>query len=384
MPSLLAPEELLRRLISFETVSAASNRALVDFICNLLDRPDARISELAPQDDKSNLLIELGPADASERRGLLLCGHLDVVPAQEPAWHHDPFTLQSDDQGFSGRGTADMKGFVALAVDLLARVEVQRLQHPLALLLTRDEETGTQGARDLVQGWGQRAPLPRSTVIGEPTQLAVVRLHKGHASFRLRCFGRSAHSGYPQLGINAIALAARALTALEALRAELATERTASSAFFPQVPFVPLNVGTIAGGAAINVVPELCTIELGLRALPGMDTNALFERVHGSLAQALPAGSYQCELLQESPPLELSAETPIHQHLCALVGQQGSQSVSYATDGGWLRLLDQDCVICGPGSIEVAHKANERLPRADFVAAGELLERLLQRECLTA
>ncbi len=174
------------------------------------------------------------------------------------------------------------------------------------------------------------------------------------------------------------------IEALAALRRELEAETPRNRELFPEVPFVPLNVGTVHGGSAINVVPERCVVEVGVRPLPGVTSGELIERVDRAVrAAAAPFApiSVDIELLSDSPPLLLDEAAPIHRHLCALVGQTAGASVSFATDAGWLQLLGLDCAIFGPGSIEVAHKPNEHLPKTEFAAARELMAWTIRLFC---
>jgi acetylornithine deacetylase len=313
---------------------------------------------------------------------------MDVVPALEEGWGSDPFTLTDRGDRWVARGSADMKGFLALAANLAREAAGAPPPAPLVLVFTYDEEVGTLGARRLVDTWAATAPaigpLPRAAVIGEPTELRVVRLHKGHLKMRFRLTGKSAHSGYPHLGVNAIEAAGRAIVALSALRRRLEAERVASSHRFPQVPFAALNVGTVAGGSAVNVVPDRCELEVGARVLPGMDSAELAARIRAAVADAAEEVPVTDEVLSDSPPLATPAEAPIHRHLCAAVGQAGEESVAFATDAGWLARLGLDCVVFGPGSIEVAHRPNEHLPKADLAAARRHLEALVRHQCREA
>jgi len=413
--------DLLGRLVAFDTTSRRPNLPLVDFLCGYLERPGVSVHRIpSPDGRKANLIVRAGPpADAAARAGLVLSGHTDVVPADEDGWHSDPFVLTDRGDRLAGRGSADMKGFLALAANLFREVDPGRLAAPLVLLFTYDEEVGTLGARDLVAGWpgveAETGPLPRAAVIGEPTRLVPARFHKGHLKLRIVLTGRSAHSGYPHLGINAIEAGGRAIAALARLRRELEAERPPSAEHFPEVPFVPLNVGTVAGGSAVNVVPDRCVLEVGLRPLPGSDGEELAALVRRAVAEAVagdgavgrsgaaggggaaggddPAVPVACELLSESPPLATRAEAPLLRRLCALGGAgesavppaegagAGDHSVAFATDAGWLQRLGLDCVVWGPGSIEVAHRPDESIPKADLVAARGRLEELVEIFC---
>ncbi len=385
MTALLSDAELLRRLVGYDSTSRNSNLPIADFIADYLDRPGVRIARnLSPDGDKANLVIRLGPADADPtRRGLVLSGHMDVVPADEDGWESEPFTLTAREDRYVGRGACDMKGFLALAMNRTRALDPARLARPLALVFTYDEELGTLGARHFVETWDAQT-LPRDAVIGEPTSLAVVRMHKGYLKLRVAFTGRAAHSGYPHLGQNAIEPAGRAIVALASLRRELEGERSPHSEHFPAVPFAPLNVARVAGGVAINIVPDRCVVELGIRLLPDMPREPMIDRVRRTLTAALEGTPFTLEMIGDSPPMLLDAGADIHRTLCGEVGQTGTVSVSFATDAGWLQTAGLECVIWGPGSIEVAHRPNEYLPQADFTRAGHVLGRVVRRACLDA
>jgi acetylornithine deacetylase len=380
---MLDDRALLSRLIGFDTTSRESNLPLADFLADYLDRPGVRVARNPSADRvKTNLVVAVGP-ETDDREGLVLSGHMDVVPAEESDWRSDPFTLTDSGDRYVGRGTADMKGFLALAVNRLAAADASALRRPLALLFTYDEEVGTLGARRFTETFAPIARLPRHVVIGEPTALRVVRAHKGMVRLRLEFTGRAAHSGYPHLGRSAIEPAARAIVALSALRRELEAERPPSGDVFPDVPFVALNVGTVAGGSAANVIPDRCEVHLGIRVLPGMTVDDVAVRVHAAVAGAVDE-PFALEPVSESPAMLLDPDAPIHRSLCEAVGQRGSHSVMFASDAGWLQRAGFESVLFGPGSIEVAHQPNEFLPVAEFRRAGEVLDGLIHRSCVRA
>ena len=374
-------ETLLGRLVAFDSTSHRSNLDIADFICDYVARPGVEILRCpSPDGSKVNLVLSAGPQDGS-RQGLVLSGHMDVVPPGEEAWRSNPFTLAVHEDSYVGRGVCDMKGFLALAINRFAELDLKRLRHPLVLVLTYDEEVGTLGARHLAETWTAARPLPSAAIIGEPTSLGVVRMHKGHLRLRLGFTGIPAHSGMPHLGRNAIEPAGAAIVALTALRRELEAELSPYSRYFPEVPFVTLNVARVWGGEAINVVPAHCTIELGVRLLPEMSAAAMTDRVRGAVQHAVGDVPFGLELIGESPAMVVAEDAPIHRVLCRELGQQGSQSAPYATDAGWLQRLGLDCVLCGPGSISVAHKPNEFMRVADFARGGELLKAIVHQLC---
>jgi acetylornithine deacetylase len=380
---LLEDRALLERLINFDTTSSKSNLPLADFLSDYLARRGLSILRNPSADGtKTNLLVIAGP-ETSDRRGLILCGHMDVVPAEEPEWCSDPFTMIDAGDHYVGRGTADMKGFIALAANRLAAVDTTTLRHSLVLLLTYDEEVGTMGARRFTESFAHPEQLPRDLVIGEPTELRVVRAHKGMLRLRIGFSGRAAHSGYPHLGRSAIEPAARAITALAALRRTMEAERPANADMFPAVPFAALNVGTVAGGSAANVIPDRCEIQLGIRLLPGMTAKPMIDRVRAEVQRAVNE-AFTLEMVAESPAMILEAGAPIIRTLCEATGEHETHSVMFATDAGWLQGAGFDCALFGPGSIQVAHQANEFLPANQFRRAGEILDVLIYRTCGTA
>jgi acetylornithine deacetylase len=378
----LSDGALLERLVAFDTTSRLSNLPLADFVANYLDRGGIRVERVWSQDGaKANLLIHAGP-EREDGEGLTLSGHMDVVPADEPEWRSPPFTLTRAGETYVGRGAADMKGFLALAINRLARAEPSRLRRPLALLLTYDEEVGTLGARRFAESGRISLGLPRDVIIGEPTSLRVVRLHKGMIRLQLGFRGRAAHSGYPHLGRNAIEPAAQAIGALARLRADMETERPPHGEHFPEVPYAALNVGVVSGGSAVNVIPDRCTVQLAIRLLPEMKAEEMTERVRSTVAASLPDEPFELTALGESPAMMLDERADLHRELCDIVGQRGTASVAFATDAGWLQTVGLRCAIFGPGSIEVAHRPNEFLPIAEFERAGELLDDIVRRRCV--
>jgi acetylornithine deacetylase len=375
--------ELLRRLVAIDTTSDRSNLPLLDLVEEVLDRPGVRRERFPSADGaKANLLVELGPE--GDGGGLLLCGHTDVVPAGDGGWRADPFRLRDEGDRWVARGACDMKGFLALAVARAARLEPAALRRPLVLLLTHDEEVGTLGAQRFVRAWAGRPPLPRAAVVGEPTSLRVVRLHKGHLRLEIELRGRSAHSSLPHLGRNAIEAAGRALEALRTLHLELEREVTPGAAeAFPEAPHVTFNVGRIAGGGALNVVPEHCVIGVGLRPLPGMDGADLVERVRGAVAAALGGDgvAWSLEVLGASPALASPPDAAACRALAVRVGPPEARGASFASDAGPLQELGLQPVLFGPGSIEAAHRPNEFLPRAEFERCGEVLDGVVHDLC---
>jgi len=276
-----------------------------------------------------------------------------------------------------------MKGSVALAIFLLAAAGAQELRQPMALLLTFDEELGSLGAQHFARTWPADRPLPTNVVVGEPTSLRAVRMHKGHLWMEVTIYGTAAHSGLPHLGHNAIEAATRVVSALSRLSDVFKQKRSDNSRYFSTVPFTVLNVARIAGGEAVNVIPDRCVIDLGLRLLPGMNTEAAIEWVRDAATKADPQSRITVSVRNNNPPLLLDPDAPIHTALCEQLGQKQSFGVSFASDAGVLSELGMQCVLFGPGSIEAAHKPNEFVPIDEFNRAGVILRQLVTKFCLS-
>jgi acetylornithine deacetylase len=379
---LLTNTDLLARLVAFDSVSRNSNLPVANFICDYLDGRGFRITRNPSADGaKANVIVTAGPEVVPDRAGLVLSGHMDVVPADEPEWESDPFTLTQRGDSLFGRGTCDMKGFLAVAMNRLASVDPSSLRQPLALVFTYDEEVGTMGARRFVESDTEAFRLPRRTVIGEPTSMRVARMHKGHIKLRFTFPGRSAHSGYPHLGSNAIEPAGRAIVALTELRAVLEVERPPLGHHFDPVPFVTLNIAQIAGGAAVNIIPDRCVLDVGFRLLPGMERDPMVDRIRRTVESAVGQREVVFELVNESPPMLLDGQADIFHAACAEAHQQGEHTIAFTTDGGWFGRAGMECVIFGPGSIEVAHRPNEFIPLGELQAADQAVENLIERFC---
>ena len=374
---------LLARLMSFAPVSSASNRPIAEFAAAQLRRDGATVELIESADgEQVNVVATIGPSE-TDRAGLVLSGHLDVVPADEPDWNGDAFTLREDSGKLYGRGSCDMLGSVALFINLFRAIDVDRLAAPLAVVLTFGEELGSLGAKRLVEVWDGAQQLPRACVVGEPTSLQVVRMHKGHVKMRITVSGHPAHSGSPHLGSNAIEAATPVLASLSKLRAELEYERPANGEYFDAVPFVALNIARLQAGTALNVIPEQCVIELGMRPLPGGDSQVLVQRVSEVVARTDDAGVATVTVMDENPPMGTGADAGICRLLYDLTNQQQCAGVSYSSDGGVFgRDLGMDCVLFGPGSIEHAHRPNEFVPIAEMQQAKGVLLKVIETMCM--
>lgn len=386
MPVPLSDLELLARLVAIDTTSRLPTLPLGDFVQEYLTatpglRAALRIERFACGEGHENMLISAGPLCRSGE-GILLCGHVDTVPADEPEWTSDPRTLTRREEGPSSRvvarGACDMKGFDALAINLLREAAERPPSEPVQLLLTCNEEVGTLGAASFASSWPSDRRLPVRTLVGEPTSMRVVRGHKGHLTVSVVTHGIAAHSGFPHKGVNAIERASAVVQAMAVLRKEMCGRRNSESSLFPEVPFPVLTTARIRGGSAINVIPERCEVDVGVRLLPGMDSAPFMEQLRSAVEAVVPEGAVTVSLRNETPAFATPADRPWHREMCGLVGQDGECGVGFGTDAGRLARLGVEPIIWGPGDISNAHRPDEWMPLEEFHAASSLLRRLVR------
>ena len=333
--------------------------------------------ELLPlpgRDDKANLIATLGSGPG----GLVLAGHTDTVPFDEQGWSSDPFALTERDGAFVGLGVCDMKGFLAMAVEAAAEFRDRTLAQPLILLATADEESGMDGARALVAAG---KPKARHAVIGEPTGLRPVRLHKGILMDSLHIHGHAGHSSRPDLGANAIRGMHQVLGALVAHDGGFA-HRCGGHGFAIDHP--TMNLGCIEGGDSANRIPAHCRLDVDLRFGPGEDMQALRTAMREAAAAGLSEVGCRFEaqtLFDGIPAFETAAEAAIVRACEQLTGHS-AEAVDFATEGPFLNRLGMDTVILGPGDITVAHQPDEHLPLDRIKPTQKLLRELIARFCL--
>ncbi|MGH7542429.1 MAG: M20/M25/M40 family metallo-hydrolase, partial [Gemmatimonadota bacterium] len=270
--------------------------------------------------------------------------------------------------------------FVALAVNRLAAADADRLERPLGLLLTYDEEVETLGARRYAEVGGA-PPLPGRTIVGEPTGLRPVRLHKGHLRLRLVTTGVPAHSAYPALGRSAVEPAARAIVAVAELNRALEAESPNAAEHFPEAPYSSINVGKVLGGTTANVVPERCEALIGVRLLPGVDPVVMACRIADSVRAAIGDTDWTLVPVGLSPAMETPEGSDLLAALRDASGRTEDRGAAFATDAGWLERKGHSCVLFGPGSIEVAHRPDEYVPVGELARAGEILDGQIRRWC---
>lgn len=375
-------QEMVAALIASPSISAKdsrwdmSNRPVAEMLANWLDPLGFRcdIQPLPGNPEKCNLIATLGKGDG----GLVLAGHMDTVPHDETGWDSDPFALTEKDHRWVGLGTADMKAFLAFAVEAAAPFATSPLREPLIILATADEECGMDGARALVAAG---KPKARQAVIGEPTGLKPVHSHKGIFMERIHVQGQAGHSSDPQLGNNAIEGMHRVLTALLQFRDELAQGQS-NPAF--HVAHSTLNVGCIHGGDSPNRIPAHCSLDVDLRFLPGMGLEGLRQELQSRAQRAIEGHGLKLRfepLFEGINAFHTDPTADIVRSVEALSGARAG-TADFATEGTLLNQLGMQTVVLGPGDIAQAHQPNESLSLDSIEPTRTLLSKLIQKYCL--
>ena len=374
--------DILKRLIAFDTVSSESNLALIEYVRALL--ASHGIDALIVKDEtggKANLFASTGPR---EQPGILLSGHTDVVPVAGQAWTVPPFEATCKDGRTYGRGACDMKGFIALAIDAMLDAAELTLTRPLQLALSHDEEIGCVGVRRLLDVLDMAPLRPFLCVVGEPTQMQFAVGHKGKSSYRTYCRGQEAHSSLAPRAVNAIHLASDFIALLRDSQRRIEQHGLRDEGY--DIAYSTLHVGRIDGGKALNIVPNLCTLEFEFRNLPADDPEQLLselrERAEALVSEARQVSSVAAidiEVMNEYPGLDTHPSVEAVRLLHSFAAPDTRHiKVSFGTEGGlFANRLNVPVVVCGPGSIEQAHKPDEYIDDSQLVAGERFLQTLL-------
>ena len=355
---------LLERLISFDTTSRNSNLDLIAFVQNYL--ADFNITSQIVHDEsgaKANLYATIGPQD---RRGIMLSGHTDVVPVDGQDWTTDPFSVVEKDHRLYGRGTADMKGFIACVLAKVPEMLQAPLLNPIHIALSYDEEIGCIGVRRLLDVLRDHPVTPLMGIIGEPSEMKVINAHKGKQGWRVKVRGRAAHSAYPVEGVNAVEMAAELICHIRRVYADIPERGPIDDGY--RVPHSTLHVGPIQGGRALNIVPDSCEFSFEVRHLPEESAQHYHQQILEFAEQTLlpqmhnvdPETSIVFEPLAGYPGLQTPADAAVVRFCQKLLGSDVSEKISFGSEAGLFS--DQvkiPCVVCGPGSILQAHRPDE-------------------------
>ena len=384
-PQTASSVAMIRTLVGFPTVSRESNLDLIDFVREYL-KPLGADVRLTFDDGKrkANLFATLGPRTNG---GIVLSGHTDVVPVQGQAWDADPFTLRELDGKLYGRGTADMKSFIAVVLTLLPEFVQRGLKSPLHLAFSYDEEVGCIGVGRMITDLTATGIQPQSCIVGEPTMMQPVIAHKGKKSYRATVRGLASHSAYAPDGVNAVEAAAEAVAYLKRMARRHRDSGPYDRGF--DVAHTTVHTGVLHGGTALNIVPHECSFDFEFRHLPGDDPEKLIAEFKSYVAQTLEPemkavfkdAGFDIQLMSQIPAMDNSPETDIVALAQGLSGHSDTGKVSYGTEGSQFQAAGIPTVICGPGSIEQAHKPNEYVSLEQIAQSEAFLRGLMGRVC---
>jgi acetylornithine deacetylase len=370
---------LLSRLVAFDSVSNASNLPIIDFVQAYLAAQGVA-ARRAPNasGDKAAILATIGPRVDG---GIVLSGHTDVVPVDGQPWSSDPFALRETLGRLFGRGACDMKGFDACVLAMVPTFKASALKRPVHIVLSYDEETTCLGSRDVIAWFGLSEPRPGAVIVGEPTMMEVADAHKSVATFRTRVTGHEAHSALPALGANAVAAAADVVSEIGRLARDY-EEGPLDPRFTP--PYSTLHVGMIQGGTARNILARECAFHWEFRGLPGVTSASALAKVQAFVdAVALPrltrfvAGpAIRTEIEVDVPPLAAAPGSAAETMALRLTRSNNRIAVSYGTEAGHFQTAGLPAVVCGPGSIDQAHKPDEFVDEGQLAACLAFLDNL--------
>jgi acetylornithine deacetylase len=374
--------EILAKLVAFDTTSRGSNLALIAFV-------EAELGKLGvsgrrvPNEDgtKANLYATIGPMTEG---GVILSGHTDVVPVDGQAWTSDPFTLTPRNARLYGRGTCDMKGFLALALAAAPDLAKAPLARPVHLAFSYDEEVGCLGAPSMIEAMARELPRPRAVIVGEPTNMEAVRGHKGISAYKVTVTGKEAHSSLTHLGVSAVMAAIKLMGQLAELSERLAREADPASPFLPRG--ATLTVGQVNGGTAVNILARECVFWFDLRCPPGLDPETILQpfyaaarQLNAELQARAPEAGVRIERRSATPGLAPETDGEAENLARLLAGDNGpGRVVSYAAEAGQFQGAGFSTVICGPGSIDQAHQPDEYVELSQMQRGAQFMGRLIE------
>jgi len=378
---------LFEKLISFDTTSRNSNMALIDFIRDYLKDHGVE-STLVPNEDgtKANLYATLGPID---QPGIMLSGHTDVVPVDGQEWNTDPWQLTEKEGKYFGRGTCDMKGFIAVCLAYVPVFVARGLNTPIHLAFSYDEEVGCVGVQSLIEKMQHMPVKPAMCIVGEPTSLEVSIGHKGKRSYDATVRGFEAHSSLAPQGVNAISYAAELIGYMTAMADRFAKEGPFDEAY--DVTHTTVHTGVIEGGTALNIVPKECLVRFEFRNLADHNPDSIIEEITTFARTVLeprmqavqPDTGIDIVEVTDAPGLNIAPDEEVVTFVKSLAGKNDHIKVAFATEAGLFReRIGIPTVICGPGSIEQAHKPNEYVSLDQLAQCEQFMTNLAERVCI--
>ena len=353
-------EAILRKLISFPTISQTSNEELINYVNKYLKKFNVHGELIESEKGQFNFHCIIGP---KKNGGIIFSGHTDVVPIVGQNWKTDPFQLLQKNKKYYGRGTCDMKGFIAVCLSIIPKIKIEELKKPLHLIFSYDEEIGCVGIQKLKPFLRKLKPRPSFCVVGEPTEMQIINQHKGKKNFSVTFFGLEAHSSLLEDGVNAINYCNKFINYLNKLQKQL-IDKFRNKNFSPAYPTI--NIGIINGGLAVNIIPMKCNLEFEIRDTPEMQSELIIKDIKKflkDLEQKMKNQNKKCRIIFEIknnfPPLFTKENSEIISLCLKLLRKNNTSTVSFGTEAGVFSDLGFETIVCGPGSIKQAHKPNE-------------------------
>ncbi len=382
MTDLSTTRTILTDLIAFDTTSVLSNRECIDYLSDRLEQVGARVEiQEDPSGTKANLWATLGPDTDG---GIVFSGHTDVVPVAQQDWTSAPFELVEKDGKFFGRGTCDMKGFIAAVVAMAPKFAEVALNRPVHFAFTYDEETGCLGGQALTEMLSKKGVRPSLCVVGEPTEMRIIEGHKGCYEYTTHFHGVEGHGSAPDLGVNAVEYAARFISRLLDIKETLKSRAPENSPFDP--PWTTINTGSLTGGVAHNVIPGKATVQWEMRPVQISDADYAkaeisnyVEQLDQQMKAVSPNAGVETETIAEVVGLTPMPENAARDLIAELTGANGTDVVAFGTEAGLFQQLGMDVVVCGPGSIVQAHKPDEFVSIDQMEQCLTLLHKLADR-----
>jgi acetylornithine deacetylase len=352
-------ESLLSKLISFKTISRQSNKELIIFIKDYLKKNNVDSTLFEGEKNQFNLYAKIGP---NVNGGIIFSGHTDVVPTDGQKWKSDPFKLVKKKNKYFGRGACDMKGFIATLLSSIPEIKIENLKKPIHLIFSYDEEIGCVGIQKIIPFLKKIKPKPQFCIVGEPTEMKLINQHKGKKNFVTEFNGIESHSSLIDNGVNSIMYCMQFIEFLKKLQVKLKTEKSAQ--FSP--PHSTINIGVINGGVAVNIVPNFCSLEFEIRDTPNLKTDKIIVTIESflnNLEKQMKKKNNKCFInfkqTNDFPPLKTEPEKKIISFVLNKLESNSIESVSFGTEAGVFDKLGFETIVCGPGSIKQAHKADE-------------------------
>lgn len=375
---------MIERLIAIDTTSFRTNIQLIDLAEEVLGGLGASVRRTWDEKrNKANIFATIGPSDIP---GIVLSGHTDVVPVEGQDWSTDPFRLSMADGKLFGRGTADMKGFIAVCLALAPEFAAAPLKMPVHFAFSYDEEVGCVGVRRLIDDLAHLAVRPRLCIVGEPTGMRAVIGHKGKKSVRCHVEGHECHSALNHRGVNAVEIAAEMVVRLRAMQRRIREQGPFDHGYQP--PYTTVHTGTMQGGTALNIVPRSCSFEFEIRNLPTHDPEDLMAEVRGWAQDLVPemldisiASGITLDEHNSTPGLSMDEMDQAVRLVCALSGSNDTSKVAFTTEAGLFQRAGIPAVVCGPGDIAQAHRPDEFITLGQVAQCEDFLRRLLAHMC---